>query len=162
LKKIPYKRVISGHIHLSQTVDNCTYVGSPRWLNAGDANQDKFIWLWNGQEKFEKIPTDSVVKRISRIEITEQNQGLELNLKDNVDYIFDISGSPLFVEEKSTLYKGKARIIPHISVNKDAVVTESMGLEKALEDFVLSKYKSEYGVDNKVLYEEIRKRFVND
>ena len=75
LKKIPYKRVISGHIHLSQTVDNCTYVGSPRWLNAGDANQDKFIWLWNGQEKFEKIPTDSVVKRISRIEITEQNQG---------------------------------------------------------------------------------------
>lgn len=44
---VPGAKIISGHIHAAQEFGRVWYVGSPRWRNALDENQDKNIHLLN-------------------------------------------------------------------------------------------------------------------
>lgn len=57
LKK--FHRVISGHFHKFQQVDNLTYLGTPFSHNFGESNQDKYIGIFNySNGELELIKTD--------------------------------------------------------------------------------------------------------
>ena len=158
LSKMPYEKIISGHIHLSQTVGQCFYVGAPRWMSISDANENKSVWLWDGQADFKAIDTSSVCKKMIRLSVDEKTNLEDIVIKSNTSLILDIVGTPLFVESMSEKFKGKARVIPNIVSNKDFVVKESVGIENALKHYVLNDYSPEFGVEKSALLLEIQNR----
>lgn len=65
---VPFKHVISGHIHTPQKVGQVVYVGAPRWRTKADAGTDRHIWLLeHGPGKLKvagRVATDTVCSRI--------------------------------------------------------------------------------------------------
>jgi DNA repair exonuclease SbcCD nuclease subunit len=61
------RTVISGHIHSAQVVGNVTYIGSPRWRNLNDANQEKFLWIFDSDESETRFVTKTAVTSVKPI-----------------------------------------------------------------------------------------------
>ena len=105
-----FDTIISGHIHKHQTFSNVVYVGTPRWMGVSDANENKGIWLTDGN-LFEIMETDEVLPRVVQIELNENDeQNPEFNKKDK-NYLI-LKGSSQWIAKTSKKYKGLARIIP--------------------------------------------------
>lgn len=153
---LPYKKIISGHIHKIQEFGVVKYVGAPRWIHASDANQDRGIWLWDGKEAFEFIPTDEVVGKIIELKLNENMDLPEINPNLYKQVILKVSGKPKFIEEMTTKYIGKAEIIPNITQDIESTVSEAIGVNQALKKFILNDYKIQHSTfDNESLYKEI-------
>lgn len=157
LSKVPYKQVISGHIHTSQSVGKCFYPGAPRWFKTSDANQDKSIWLWDGLDEFKPISTESVCQSIIKLTLNENDPEPVLT-QINKRYILEITGTSRFINKMTKKYGGLAEIKSSLHNDKNYVVKESSGIDQALNDFILKQYKSQFGIDNQKLLEEIQSR----
>ena len=158
---IDYLKIVSGHIHKTQNVQQVFYTGTPRWLSKSDANQSKGIWLWDGLEKFKFLSTGTVCKEIFSINIDESfNFDLAIDAKNK--YILNVKGDKSFLEKVCNIYKEGCEI-RHIPIDsKKITVKESDGLEKSLENFVKNNYVPSYNIDNQELCNIIAQRLNNE
>lgn len=112
LTRIPQSRVVSGHIHKTQTVGKCFYPGTPRWLKATDANQDKGIYLFDhkddGSYSYEFFSTKEIVTPIVEISILETSpeEGEKQLLSAKGKIYVELKGSSEWIAKyKKTLDK---------------------------------------------------------
>lgn len=157
---IPQKTIISGHIHSAQTIENVTYIGTPRAVTAGEANQSKYIYVFDTETKdFRKYCTDKFVKTYRTLEVNE-NTALHL---EGLDFIKDdirimVSGSQEFYNHFIEYHKeliGKVKLIPNIK----QVSGKKIDLEKSesIKD-ALQKYVFEVADINEELKEGVWKK----
>lgn len=157
LDKVPYKTVISGHVHLNHQVGKCFYPGTPRWLKESDANQDKGIWLWDAAQDFKFISTEDVCRKIFSFDIKEgTNLNIDINKKHR--YIFNVYGNNSFLN--SIIEKFPIGVeIRHVPTNeKQTLVKESNGVMNSLKSFVLDHYKPLYDIPKEELWSIINNR----
>lgn len=138
---VPYKVIVSGHIHNPMKFGKVWYPGAPRWKTLADANQDRFIYFLNG--KVTQFPTDTVCKRIYKYEDVEGTP-LEIDLSpeklSKADIRVDIRGSQKYISERmvelKAKYKARCRTFP-ISIKKQRV-SEAEGIAVAFKRFAKS------------------------
>lgn len=149
---IPYSVVISGHIHKSQVIkDKIFYVGTPRAVTAGEANDPKFLHVVSrdasGTFNFIQIPTKDIVKNYYTFEIDESDisthtvniEGIDLN-KDKVT--IKVSGTQTFydsvIKSHSNLL-GVIKFIPKIKrdiTKKINIESSGDSIEASLEKYI--------------------------
>lgn len=157
LDKVPYKTVISGHVHLNHQVGKCFYPGTPRWLKESDANQDKGIWLWDGAQDFKFISTDDVCRKIFSVDITEDSN-LNIAINNQHRYIFNVHGNNSFLNSIVERFSTNVEI-RHFPVNdKKNIVKESDGILNSLKNFVLNHYNPLYDIDKNEFWNIINNR----
>lgn len=157
LSQVPYQKVISGHIHTQQSVGKCFYPGAPRWFKSTDANHPKSIWLWDGKDEYKAISTENVCQSIVKLTLNEGEPEPDLT-NENKRYILEVNGSIKFINKITKKYGGMAQISSNLESTKDYVVKESVGVMQALENFVLTQYKPQFGFNNVEILEAIQAR----
>lgn len=161
---IPFKRVISGHIHTEQKVAQVEYIGSPRWRNINDANVNKYLWIvdWcqNDIKSVQKILTDTHCKRIFRVEDTVAKP-LEISQLPDLKHttIIDIHGTYEYVKERDLQFRaaGYNRLRGHVIRERRVHIKESEGISKAFIKFCKA-YKPKNGTPVKKLVELVNAR----
>lgn len=144
------RKVISGHIHLTQWLgDRFFYVGTPRPLTKSDANQAKGIWLVDTEKdssEFIETPHE-VALPFRRIKVTEGSLDLA-TLKEeskNPERLYvDIEGSSEFVQRvlKSVKLKGvktSTAFTDTIEIGSHSV-KESEGIPKAFSSYAMKYF----------------------
>jgi len=160
---IPQTLVLSGHIHTAQRFGSIWYLGSPRWLTASDANQDRFIYVISHSStghvgKVIPIPTDTHCRRICQVEDTpEAPYEKELNPKHK--YIVDIIGPQTWINERRLLWQGKARIRSQRTDQQVIKLKESEGIELALVKFA-QEFLPTNGTPTDVLMSMVKTRLL--
>lgn len=158
---IKQRKIITGHIHMEQTVGKAFYPGTPRALNANEYNEPKGIWLFdNSLETFEKISTDHLVKLFYRYDINETNIDTIVidssKWKSKDDVRFAISGTEAFYKsaiEKYKEFNGQVRFIPNIRQElgkKIDVESEGTSIELALKHYVHDIYDVDVQLKGKI------------
>jgi DNA repair exonuclease SbcCD nuclease subunit len=141
---IPHPLLISGHIHRrSLTSDKgkiTWYVGSPRWMDVNDANEDKmllFADIQNGEVVISEF-VQSNCKKILKFTVDENNVSDEMfNVSDQDRVIYDVHGTQKFIKEvQDKLAKKDVRIRTFLTEKRGAQIKESVGIKQALTDFV--------------------------
>jgi DNA repair exonuclease SbcCD nuclease subunit len=101
---LPFKQIVSGHIHAPFRFGNVWYPGAPRWRTLSDAAEsDRFIYIFEiegGQiVETRQYSTKEVCRRIMEIQLTpEKTEGIDnLKLSNKCDYRVSISGPEDFV-----------------------------------------------------------------
>jgi len=154
LDKVPYTKILSGHIHKPSQVGPCYYVGAPRWLKTSDANQPRFIYLLDGHQLIKQFDTRVVCRPIYKFDIME---GSELPvIEPNARYIIEARGTATFLDKINTKYSGKAEVRGVLEYQKDISIKESVGINKALENFVLNEYKLQYVQDKEWFWDKLK------
>ncbi len=110
---ISQENIISAHIHKSQQIGKCFYVGSPKWDSVDEANQPKGIWIYNHNEdgsiiSKEFISTENITIPIYKIVIREGEAEPNLNL--NARNYLEFHGKTEWINLMKKKYKGKASI----------------------------------------------------
>jgi Calcineurin-like phosphoesterase len=165
--QIPFKWVISGHIHTPQTVGNkVCYVGSPRWRTLSDAGSNRYLWIFEhtpeGTKLKKKIPTDTVCRRIYRFIDSETEPAIisvPEELKALADIRVDVYGSPEFVSKRTIElkagYGARCRGFPErVRVSQ---VSEAEGVEVAFNQFV-QKFNSPNKTPRELLLTAVQER----
>lgn len=159
LDKVPYKTIISGHVHLNHQVGKCFYPGTPRWLKESDANQDKGIWLWDGQKDFKFISTEDVCRKIFSFDIKHESD-LSISINSQHRYIFNVYGNNTFLKRVMEKYPQGVEI-RHVPVNeKKSLVQEANGISNSLKSFVLNHYNPLYDISKDELWGIINQRLI--
>lgn len=99
---LSYNLIISGHIHTYQSLKNkVLYIGTPRHITAGEANQKKYIFLLNkinidNNIKYELYPieTTHLTKNYRIIEICQENLTIN-SLDEDIGQVIDITANLL-------------------------------------------------------------------
>ena len=142
---IPFKYVISGHIHTPQTIGKkVLYVGSSRYRILSDAGADRFLWLFEhtreGTKLKKRVPVDTVCRRIYRYVDTEKEPAI-INIPENkkalADIRVDIYGSSSFISERAIELKAVcgARCRGFPERVKVSQVSEAEGIMSAFDRF---------------------------
>lgn len=138
--RIPQDTVISGHVHLPQTVaKKVVYVGGPRWRTLSDANVERALLLVEHADdgsvlSAEKFPTGDVCLKIMHL-VDDEDDGSTPQLDEAAytgDLRVDVKGRPSYVKERSKLWANigaKVRQFPR--VDKSGPARESMGITQA-------------------------------
>lgn len=163
---------ISGHVHMPSEWGNVKNFGSPRWLTANDANQDRFIWYAEidgpNIKTLEKFSTRSVVTSIYQFDDT---QDVELDFsKSNLIFkskmFINIKGSPAFINKRLAYYNKlkqdqdvKAIFSLRTFPIKESIneVKESEGISKAFQKYFIN-YECKFGTDKKRLFDLVSER----
>jgi DNA repair exonuclease len=142
---LPFKHVISGHIHTPQTVGNkVLYVGSPRWRILSDAGHNRYIWIFEhteeGTKLKKKIPTDTVCRRIYRYIDSEKEQAIIAvpeDLKHLADIRVDVYGTGDYIAKRAIELKAScgARCRGFPERTKLSQVSEAEGISVAFDRF---------------------------
>jgi len=143
---IPQKEVISGHIHTQQIVSSVFYVGTPRAITFGEANQLKCIVIENNGE-YTNIPSGHLAKQYWRYDI-EEGKPVETfadTWKKGDDVRICIHGTEEFYRETLKSYShlvGVVKFIPNIraSLGKQINVEASGGVDESLKEYVYKIY----------------------
>lgn len=143
--KIPFKHVISGHIHTPQIVGNkVLFVGSCRWRILSDAGSNRYLWVFEhtmeDTKLKKKIPTDTVCRRIYRYIDTEKEPAIidiPEEKKALADIRVDVYGSPSFISERAIELKASfgARCRGFPERIKVSQVSEAEGVALAFDRF---------------------------
>ncbi len=140
--KVPYTQIISGHIHKQSQVGACFYLGAPRWLKSSDANQARVVALMDDNKIVKQFDTRVVCKAIYKYELVE---GAPLpEIQENARYIIEARGTASFLDRMNSKFAGKAEVRGILEYKKDISIKESMGIDKALENFVLNEYQMQF------------------
>lgn len=100
-----FKRVFSGHIHICQTINNFTFVGSPYHLDRNDIENKKGIWVYNTKNDKEVFIENNHSPEFKKIRIDSEN-GVKNLKEDNFkkDFIdLEISKNLILNEPKVRL-----------------------------------------------------------
>ncbi len=161
-ERIQYTTIISGHIHKIQNFSLVRYIGAPRWITKGDANQERGIWAWDGKGDFQFFSTEEVVGKIISLNINENE---DLRIPDNLNLykkcILQIKGTPRFIKEMTEKYNS-AEIVPVIEDEQLSKVSEAMGVNEALKKFIMNDYKIQFSsFTNEQLLQTVADRLNN-
>lgn len=158
-----YKHVFAGHIHLVQTYNNFTFVGSPYQMDRNDMNDQKGITildLSNGDIKFHKNTYSPVFKKVI-IKGEEDIENLE-KLKDSNDYIdLSISNNLLISNRKLRrkleiiLEKGSFSSVDYID---DIISNEEEELNESKDGVLPKEIKSSIELE----YEDYIKEYITN
>jgi DNA repair exonuclease SbcCD nuclease subunit len=160
---VPFKIIISGHIHKPMKIGKVWYPGSPRWRNITDAEVDKrAIWVWEPGNNPIPVLTNDICTRIIKLDDSVENPvddklvGLNLDKCDlrvsvfgNIDYITNR------ITELKTKYNAKCRGVP--TRNRLAKVSESEGVDKAFKRFS-NNFTPPNGTDKELLLKTVHGR----
>lgn len=105
-----FKRVVSGHYHKYQEKGNFTYLGTPFSHSFGEANQDKYIAIWNSDD--------------NSLELIETDFPKHLSIEINADETSTIDVLPLEKHEVRIILKGSPEAIKAFKKPKDVKVIE--------------------------------------
>jgi DNA repair exonuclease SbcCD nuclease subunit len=146
LNAVPQEQIISGHIHTKMEMGKLLYLGTPKWDEITDANQDKGIWIFTQAEDGsivdkQFISTKDVVPAINKIILTEGEVGPELNPK-HINYL-ELYGSSTWIKKMKKKFDGIARISSKPTDRKSAVDRKSSA---DLASFLNNTFKPAKGV----------------
>ena len=155
---IPQKFIISGHIHMTQILENehntVFYPGTPRALNANEVNQCKYIWKFNPETQTRvAITTDDRVKKFigftyyqGAIDIVAAKEGEPYPWKKKDDVRIYVEGNEEFYEKVLAANKhleGEVRFIPNIRKEMSKTLDvegDGSSVETALRQYVYDVY----------------------
>ncbi len=157
---IPQLEVISGHIHMAQVMGRVNYLGSPRWLTASDANQDRFIYEITEHVGVvtRNVAIPSPCQRIFQVE-DHFEKPYDVEIDPRHRYIVDITGPLDWIEARRPKWTGKARIRPHRTDQATVKLKESLGIEKALMLFA-DGFVAPQGTPKEVLLDMVHTRLM--
>jgi len=143
----PYKKVISGHIHKTQTIRNIHYVGTPKWDTKSDANENKGIWLWDDEsDKMEHIPTESILTPIyERAWVEGEEEPSDLKDLKGIVYL-NLIGTGTWIASVSKKNKNKYRIVPKPT---DSILktVEKKQIVKSFSDFLKANLQETQAIE---------------
>ena len=159
---IPQHKIISGHIHLQQSVGKVYYPGTPRALTSAEYNEDKGIHVYDPEiDLWIRHSTNGLVKCFIRYDIEQgseyidyANEMKEWNTKDDVRMC--IHGSEEFYRQTIEKYKylsERVRFIPDIrsDINKKIDVESDGGnVHRSLHKYVHTIYNTDDKTKGKI------------
>ena len=160
---VPFKRVISGHIHKPMRLGKVAYFGAPRWKTLTDAETEiRNIYILEPGKPPIAIPTNTHCTRIYKFDDSEETP-LNINLTDDelsrADLRITVLGSSDYISKRMTelkaKYNAKCRGVPVRS--RLAKASESEGILTAFNRFSES-FTPPNGSDKKVLLKEAYER----
>lgn len=163
LAALPFKRIISGHIHSPQKGEKLWYIGAPRWRTAADANTERHIWVLDidsdGLIKSEQsFPTNTVCSELVCLEDRPENPlPKDLVFHNYARVMIDIHGPQDWIEQRKRLYPLAHRIRTFRTDNRAIRVKESEGVENALQSY-LGEYIPKNGTPKEVLAQMVKER----
>lgn len=158
LKDVNHKKIISGHIHKSSVMDKMWYVGSPRWLKKSDANEEKYIYLWNSEDDSHiKIPTWPAVQKMKSYEFSEGDVIPEFD-ELNTKYYVILKGNLQFCNKMATLISDKAEIKTILDKQKKSQIKRQSTVELSLREYLNNNYKLQSDISKEILIKEISER----
>jgi len=152
-RRLPQRRIISGHIHMEQRVGNVYYPGTPRALLPTEYNENKGIFVYDNQnDQWMKYSTNGLVKSFIRYDIEEGKEHLPVdeskwNPKDDVRIC--VHGSEEFYRETLALYghlTERVKFIPDIRKDirkKIDIEAEGGSVNKSLHQYVHKVYDAD-------------------
>lgn len=137
IRRVPHRQMISGHIHGRQTIGTLRYVGSPRWRELGDANEEKGISLWNHgpceavEEAF--FSTAGVCRPVRR---ADDFPWAPASVDQEAAWVVDVHGPMAHVAKRSAELRGQgARVREYPEVERPPGLREADGVAVSLEKF---------------------------
>lgn len=158
VEKVKHSTIISGHIHKSAQLGACWYPGSPRWLKKSDANEEKFIYIWDSENNdVFKISTWPAVTKMKALELTEKDVVPSLD-EINTKYFVTLKGDFQFCQKTSNLIGNKAEIKIVLNKQKKSQVKQEDTIELSLKQYIDNNFNSKFDIPKDVLINEINKR----
>jgi DNA repair exonuclease SbcCD nuclease subunit len=144
---IKHNQIISGHIHTSQAIGKCFYIGTPKWDTMSDANLNKGIWIHDHDETgkiihSEFITSSSVAIPIYKLTINEGDPEPEL-VKNARNYL-EFHGSSVWINTMKKKYKGKANI-KALPTDRKLIISNKDSLY-SLQDFLTNNFIPTNGI----------------
>lgn len=136
LDSVPFERIISGHIHTPMTIGKLTYIGSPRWRTANDANVEKAIVQLNAAGDItQRFDTSVCCRKIVSMDVYQDTVVPEF--PPNADVRLALRGPREWVKEKAPALEAKGYAVARIP---DAIaaprVSESAPVAESFKAFV--------------------------
>lgn len=139
--KLPFERIVSGHIHKQSKFGKVHYVGSPRWRTVDDANEQKFIWVMtydNQGDMVEEIHvrTDPACEPMF-IKTWKEGETLP-DISPHGKTTIDLIGSEVWIREKEEDLKiwKNLRVRRFFVTQSAPKVRESDGLGQSFKKYV--------------------------
>jgi DNA repair exonuclease SbcCD nuclease subunit len=165
--QIPFRHVISGHIHTPQTVGNkVCYVGAPRWRTLSDAGSSRYLWVFEhtpeGTKLKKRTPTDTVCRRIYRF-IDRENEPAVLTIPEELkalaDIRVDVYGDSEYISRRTIELKASfgARCRGFPERVRVAQVSESEGIGVAFSQFA-QKFEAPNKTPQELLLTTVQER----
>lgn len=156
---VPFKTIISGHIHKPMKLGKVLYVGAPRWRTLTDAEVAKrFIYHMDPDGKMVPITTNNHCVRIYRFEDSEEEPA-KINLTEGelklADIRVTIHGTSEYIAQRipafKAQYNAKCRGVP--VRGRLVKASESEGIDKAFKKFS-GLFVPPNGTDKELLLKE--------
>jgi DNA repair exonuclease SbcCD nuclease subunit len=156
---VPFKRIVSGHIHRPMQLGKVFYVGAPRWKTLSDAEvEQRHIYVWEEGKAPIGIPTNSHCTRIYKFEDSEASP-INIQLTEDeltrADIRITVSGTSDYISKRMTELKGKynakCRGVP--VRNRLVKASESEGILNAFQRFG-NAFNAPNGTDKELLLKE--------
>ena len=144
---IPFKRIVSGHIHKPMQLGKVFYPGSPRWDNLGDAAvESRNIFLLEPGKPPFPITTNGHCTRIYRLEDSElvplEDTNLVIEDLTLADIRVTVTGSADYVTKRITELKAKynAKCQGKLVKSRLSKTSASEGISEAFGRFSSNYY----------------------
>lgn len=81
----PFRRVFSGHYHFRNAFENVQYIGSPFEQDAGEANQEKGVLIWDNQtNELEFVKIEGTRRHLVCTVEWDENDHLQTDFPDEI------------------------------------------------------------------------------
>lgn len=144
-----FKRVISGHFHKYQESENLTFLGTPFSHSQGEANQTKYIGMYNGETNELKIAPTPFPRHVSiEINVDAEDNGEVDQILDELDesnfnriiLVGTQANIDLFSQSIFERFNVKFISRPTDFIDNDATISDLVSNERQFEIWA-QKYK---------------------
>jgi len=163
---LPFKQIISGHIHTPSKFGKVWYPGAPRSRTLSDANVERNLVLLEikedgsmGQQTL--YSTKPVCKQIMHFKDTPESPP---QIEDGLnEYRIDIYGSEAYILERKAYYKSfrNVKLRSFASQSSSLMIKESDGIDRAFVNF-FKNYEPKFGSIMSQLGELVKTRLKID
>ena len=154
---ITFPKVMSGHIHLNQLIDNFRFIGSPYHLDRNDKGNKKGIYIMDIEKDKELFIENNISPEFKNIEIRTNKDiskldELNSNNKDNYDLIVS---NTLLIENKELRTKlqdiSRSKKLASMTQIDDLKIKDTapdvnisdIGISLSVEDFIRDYVKNQ-------------------
>ena len=137
---VSQESIISGHIHTSQQIGKCFFIGTAKWDTRADENKEKGVWIYEHDLdgdiiNREFISTKGVVSAIYKYVVNEGDKLPILNESDR-NYL-ELRGKTEWIKRIKKKYFGMANIkgVP-VDRKMKKITKNNLNLANFSEDFV--------------------------